>query len=263
MLRWFLVAVLRRSFIVLVLICLGCSAQSPPPDVAKVMERQVRAFYSIPADVKVFIVQFNPIDFANYDAVTITFDNGEKKQDYDFLLSKDHKTLARLTKLDLTKDPYAETMKKIDVKGRPTRGNKDAKVVVVNYDDLQCPFCSHMHQTLFPQMLKEYGDRVLFIYKDFPLVEIHPWATHAAVDANCLATQNNDAYWAFADYIHANQEEMRKEKGRDGQFAKLDQITMLQGQKNNVDVAKLQSCIKAQNEDAVKASMREAEGLGV
>ena len=256
-------AVLRRSFIVLVLICLGCSAQSPPPDVAKVMERQVRAFYSIPADVKVVIGQFKPSDFANYDAVTITFDNGEKKQDYDFLLSKDHKTLARLTKLDLTKDPYAEVMKKIDVKGRPTRGNKDAKVVVVSYDDFECPFCSRMHQTLFPEMLKEYGDRVLFIYKDFPLVEIHPWATHAAIDANCLANQNNDAYWEFADYLHANQKDVNSEKGRDAQFAAIDKQALQEGQKHNLDVAKLQSCVKAQNQDAVRASVQEGEKLGI
>jgi protein-disulfide isomerase len=120
-----------------------------------------------------------------------------------------------------------------------------------------------MHQTLFPQIFKEYGDRVLFIYKDFPLVEIHPWATHAAVDANCLAAQSSDAYWAFADYVHSNQEEMKKEKSKDAQQAKIDQITLLQGQRNNVDMAKLQSCIKAQNDDAVKASMKEAEGLGV
>jgi protein-disulfide isomerase len=257
------VALLRRSFVVLILICLGCSAQSAPPDIAKLIERQVRAFYSIPSDVKVLIGPFKPSDFGNYDAVTITFDNGEKKQDYDFLLSKDHKTLARLTKLDLTKDPYAEVMKKIDVKGRPTRGNKDAKVVVISYDDFECPFCSRMHQTLFPEMLKEYGDRVLFIYKDFPLVEIHPWATHAAVDANCLASQNNDAYWDFTDYIHANQKDVNSEKGRDAQFAAIDKQALLQGQKRSLDVTKLQSCIKAQNQDAVNASMQEGEKLGI
>ncbi len=44
-----------------------------------------------------------------------------------------------MTKMDLSKDPYAETMKKIDVKGRPVRGNPNAKVVVVNYDDLPVP----------------------------------------------------------------------------------------------------------------------------
>src|SRR5438477_3613231 len=228
MFRRFSVMFLRRATLLLLLVCLGCSAQSAAPEVARRSEQQVRVFYSIPPKVKINLSALKPSEFPKYDALTITFDDGEKKQNYEFLLSKDGKTLIRMTKLDLSKDPFAEVMKKIDVSNRPTRGASNAKVVAVNYDDFECPFCSRMHQTLFPQMLKEYGDRVLFIYKDFPLVEIHPWATHAAVDANCLAAQNNDAYWAFADYIHANQEEMRKEKGRDGQFAKLDQITMLQ-----------------------------------
>ncbi|HET7441099.1 MAG TPA: thioredoxin domain-containing protein [Terriglobales bacterium] len=254
---------LRRTLVFLVLICLGCSAQSAPPETVKAIERQVRGTYSLPPTVKITVGALKPSEFANYDVVPITLDGGESPKQYDFLLSKDHKTLFRLTKFDLTKDPYAETMKKIDVTGRPTRGNKEAKVVAVNYDDFECPFCSHMHQNLFPGIFKEYGDRVLFIYKDFPLVDIHPWATHAAVDANCLAAQNSDAYWAFADYMHANQEELKKEKSRDAQLAKLDQITVLQGQRNNLDLVKLQSCIKAQKDDAVKASMKEAEGLGV
>ena len=254
---------LRRSILILVLVCLGCSAQSAPPDLIQKIERQVRATYSIPASVKITVGPLRPSDFANYDAITISMEGGEKKQTYEFLLSKDGKTLARMTTLDLTKDPYVEAMKKMNLSGRPTRGNKDAKVVLVNFDDFQCPFCSRMHQTLFPELLKEYGDRVQFVYKDFPLSEIHPWATHAAVDANCLAAQNNDAYWDFADHIHANQREVNSEKGRDAQFAMLDRLTAEQGQKHNLDSAKLQSCVKAQNEDAVKASMHEADGVGV
>lgn len=257
--------ILRRSILVLLLVCLGCSAQLAPipSDLTQKIERQVRATYSIPATVRITIGTLRPSDFTGYDALTITMEGGEKKQTYDFLLSKDGKTLARMTKLDLTKDPYVEAMKKIDLNGRPTRGSKDAKVVVVNFDDFECPFCSRMHQTLFPELLKEYGDRVEFVYKDYPLTEIHPWATHAAVDANCLAAQNNDAYWDFADHIHANQREISSEKGLDAQFAALDRLTLEQGQKHNLDKSKLQACVKAQNEDAVKASMHEAEGVGV
>ncbi|MBZ5665243.1 MAG: DsbA family protein [Acidobacteriia bacterium] len=154
-------------------------------------------------------------------------------------------------------------MKKIDVSGRPARGNKDAKVTVVNYDDFECPFCSRMHSTLFPGLFKEYGDRVLFIYKDYPLEEIHPWAVHAAVDANCLAAQNGDAYWDYADYLHANQHSISGEKGRDGQNAELDKLATSQGQKHSLDVPKLQACVKAQDEKAVRASMREGEAVGV
>jgi protein-disulfide isomerase len=263
MYRRFLVKLFRRSIPVFALICLGCSAQSAPSDVSLRIERQVRSFYNIPSNVKVNLGPTKPSEFPNYDSMTITFQGDSKKQEYEFLLSKDRKTLLKMTKLDLTKDPYAELMKKIDVAGRPVRGNKDAKVVAVNYDDFQCPFCSRMHQTLFPELLKEYGDRVQFIYKDFPLTEIHPWATRAAVDANCLASQSGDAYWDFADYVHANQAEINKEKNRDSQFSAVDRLALTQGQKHGLDSTKLQACVKAQQDDKVKASIKEGEALGV
>ena len=252
-----------RSILVLVLICLGCSAQSASPDEVQRIEREVRVFYSIPADVKITVGPLRPSEFPGYDALTIHMDSEEKKKEYEFLLSKDGKTLLRFTKFDLTKDPYAEVMKKINLAGRPVRGNPDAKVTIVSFDDFECPFCARMHQMLFPELLQEYGDRVQFIYKDFPLVESHPWAAHAAVDANCLAAQSNDAYWEFADQIHSNPQDVSREKGRDAQFAAIDHLTSQQGQKHNLDQAKLEACMKAQNEDAIRASLKEGDALGV
>jgi len=258
------VTLIRRSFLLLLVVCLGCVAQSASPELTRKIERQVRSYYNMPAEVHVTVGAPSPsTDFPNYDSVIVTVDSGTKKQDLTFLVSKDRSSMMRLTKFDLTKDPLAETMSKINVSGRPTRGAKASKVVLVNFDDLECPFCSRMHQTLFPEILKEYGDRVTFIYKDYPLTEIHPWATHAAVDANCLAAQSGDAYWDFADYIHANQHEVSNEKTPGARLEALDRITLLQGQKHSLDVVKLQSCIKAQDESAVKASMKEADGIGV
>jgi protein-disulfide isomerase len=264
--------ILRRAFVVLLMICLGCSAQSPPPptssspsppaDIVRAVERRVRAQYSLPPDVKVIVGTLRSSEFPNYDALTVSFASRTKKQDFEFLLSRDHKTLLRMSKFDLTSDPYAEIMKKIDVSGRPTRGSKDAKVTVVNYDDFECPFCSGMHTTLFPGLFKEYSDRVLFIYKDYPLEEIHPWAMHAAVNANCLGAQNGDAYWDYADTLHGNQDAI-KAKGRNGWNAELDRLASAQGQRHNLDVPKLQACVKAQDEKAVRASMREGETVGV
>jgi protein-disulfide isomerase len=264
MLRRFLVTLIRRSFLLLLVVCLGCIAQSASPDLARKIERQVRSYYKMPPEVQVTVGAPSPsTDFPTYDSVVVTVDSGEKKQDLTFLVSKDRSSMARLTRFDLTKDPFAETMNKIDVGGRPTRGAKASKVVLVNFDDFECPFCSRMHQTLFPEILKDYGDRVTFIYKDYPLTEIHPWATHAAVDANCLAAQSGDAYWDFADYIHANQHEVNDQKTPGARLEALDRLTLLQGQKHNLDLVKLQSCIKAQDESAVKASMKEAEGIEV
>jgi len=263
MLRQVLVQSFRRVFALIFVICLGCTAQTAPPELASKIERHVRATYNVPESVEIQISALKASEFPNYDLVTLTFAQGEKKSNLDFIVSKDGKTLMRLSKMDLTADPYAETIKKISLKDRPTRGNVNAKVVAVNFDDFECPYCSRMHQTLFPQILQEYGDKVLFIYKDFPLEEIHPWSRRASIDANCLFAQKNDAYWNFADYIHANQQEVSVEKDYKAQLAKLDQITLQQGQKDGLDSAKLQACIKAQSADAITASMKEGESLGV
>jgi protein-disulfide isomerase len=264
MLRRFLVTLIRRSCVLLLLVCLGCVAQSAPPDLARKIEHQMRSYYNIPTEVKVIVGEVAPSpDWPGYDTVAVTIDGESKKQDYKFLLSKDRNTMLRITKFDLTRDPFADMMSKIDVSGRPSRGAKGAKVVAVNYDDFECPYCSRMHAMLFPEILKEYGDRVTFIYKDYPLSEIHPWAIHAAVDANCLAAQNPDAYWDFADQVHANKRDVDNEKTQPARFDALDKMAMQQGQKHNVDGAKLQACVKAQNEDGVRASMKEADDLGV
>lgn len=255
----------RRGFIALLLLCLGCTAQSVDQDVTRRVERQVRAYYNVPAGVQITLGKREPSEFPNYDKVVLTFTEGARKQTHEFLLSKDNKSLVRFTKLDLTKDPYADLMKKIDVSGRPVRGNKDAKVTIVNYDDFECPFCARMHETMFPGVFDQYKDKVRVIYKDYPLVEIHPWAMHAAVDANCLASQNDQAYWDFADYVHAHRNEINGDQKTTlaQQFTNLDQVAQQQGQKYKLDEPKLQACVKAQNSDAVRASMREADQLGV
>src|SRR5579863_1537809 len=105
MLRPLLVILIRRSFLVLILICLGCAAQSNQPDsarkpdLAQSIERQVRSYYSIPPDVKVQVGAIAASsDWPGYDGVAVTIDGGDHKQDYKFLVSQDRKTMLRLVK---------------------------------------------------------------------------------------------------------------------------------------------------------------------
>ncbi|HWR15797.1 MAG TPA: thioredoxin domain-containing protein [Terriglobales bacterium] len=249
------------------LVCVGCAAQSSTPsnaDLDRKVERQIRAHFSVPAQVGIDVTGRKPsTEFPAFDALTVTFSVGDKKQDQEFLISKDGKQLIRMSKIDLTKDPYAETMSKIDISGRPVRGNKNAKVTIVNYDDFQCPFCARMHDTLTQQVLKQYGDKVKVVYKDYPLVEIHPWAKRAAVDANCLGQLKESAYWDFADALHANARSISQKQGADAQRAEVDRLVMEEGKKAGVNTSELQACVSAQKEDKVLASMAEAEALGV
>lgn len=229
----------------------------------RLLERQVRAMFSVPPEVKVKMGPLRSSEIPGYDALTVTFDDSENKKELEFLLARDHKTLMRVLPIDLNKDPYAEVMKNIDVSGRPTRGAKDAKVVAVTYDDFQCPFCARLHASLFPILFNEYGDRVLFVYKDFPLEDTHPWALHASANANCLAAQNTDAYWDFADHIHGHQKEINILKILKTQYAALDRLTSTFGKKHNLDAPKLQACIQAQDVKAIRASQKEGSELGV
>jgi len=214
--------------------------------------------------VTITVGEPTPSEFPNYDLVSVTMSRQGKTQKSDFMLSRDGKTLIRFTKLDLTKDIYAETMKKITITDRPVRGNPEAKVTIVNFDDFECPFCARMHSTLMSEILPKYGDKVKIVYKDYPLVQIHPWAQHAANDANCLAQQSPKAYWQLADYLHANQRAISgSQQNVEASVAELDRLTLDFGKKNGADTAKLQACLKAPSDTVVKASIAEGDALGV
>lgn len=228
------------------------------PEISRRIENEIRSRYSVPPQITISMAAPKAGTMAGYDDLVVTFSGGTHTTNHTFMVSKDRKTLAHLETIDISQD----LMSKIDVKGRPVKGNPNAKVTIVNYDDFQCPFCSRMHSELFDTVFKDYSDKVRIIYKDYPLLEIHPWAMHAALAGNCLGEQNSQAYWDFADYVHGNQK-LVAGKSRTEAFANIDNAAMDQAQKHNLDQQKLQACVQKQDESAVRASMAEGDKLGV
>lgn len=241
----------------------GCKAQpstSTDTSLNRRIEVMVRSQFSIPPQVSVTLGQRSASNFAGYDSLPVTLSSGAHNQVVQFLISKDNKTLARLETFDLDKNPALN----IDVAGRPIRGNPDAKVTVINFDDLECPYCARMHQELFPATFDRYKDKVRFIYKDDPLSEIHPWAMHAAVDANCLAAQSGPVYWNYVDYLHAHGQEITgPDRDLNKSFAALDRIAREQATLGKLDETKLDACLAKQDETQVKAEAKEADTLGI
>jgi protein-disulfide isomerase len=251
----------------LLAVCLavGCKAQTPSATTdASLMNRRievmVRSQYNVPQEYTVTLGDRKPSQFPGYDLLPVTLSRSDKKTLVEFLISSDGNTLARLEKFDLQKDPIFN----IDVTGRPIRGNPAAKVTVINFDDLECPYCGRMHESLFPATLDRYKDKVRFIYKDDPLTELHPWAMHAAVDANCLAAQSGEVYWTYVDYLHAHGQEIT---GPDRDLAKsvaaLDRIARQEAMIGKLDSAKLDACLAKQDETAIRASSSEATTLRI
>lgn len=83
-----------------------------------------------------------------------------------------------------------------------SKGPKDAKVTIVEYSDFQCPYCSKAFPTI-NQVLKEYGTKVRFVYRHFPLVSIHPRAQKTAEAAECAKDQGK--FWEYHDKLFATQ----------------------------------------------------------
>jgi protein-disulfide isomerase len=260
---------ISRFFVILLVIAAaGCTAQSVPAKDATdtKLDRQIkltiRSQYNVPPDYTVAIGQRAKSDINGFDSLPVTFSkDGAGNKTTVFLISKDNNTLARLEKFDLTRNPASS----VSILGRPVRGNPNAKVTVVSFDDLECPFCARMNEVLFSASEQHYGDLVRYIYKDFPL-PMHPWAMHAAVDVNCMAAQSPTGYWNLVDYIHNHDGEI---SGQDGQqnvatsMQKLDEATRDEGKRQNVNMDKLNSCIAKQDDSGIRDSMKQGDSLGV
>jgi len=243
----------------------GCKAQPPAPSAPdpalnRRIEVLVRSQFSLPADVVLTIGARKPSQFTGYETLPITIAHNGKSQVVDFLISDDGAKLVHMDSMDLTKDPADA----IPIAGRPVRGNPNAKVTVVNFDDLECPYCARMHEELFPATMDRYKGLVRFVYKDDPLVDLHPWAMHAAVDANCLAAQSGTVYWDYVDYLHSHGQEVNGEvHDLTKSYAALDRIARQEATVGKLDGAALDACMAKQDEAQIKESMKLAESLQI
>lgn len=81
-------------------------------------------------------------------------------------------------------------------------GNKESKVVLVEYGDFQCPGCGGAYPNV-KTLMGEYGDRIAFVFRNFPLTSIHPNAKLAAASAEAAGLQGK--FWEMHDLLYQNQ----------------------------------------------------------
>ena len=87
----------------------------------------------------------------------------------------------------------------------PSLGRADAPVTLVEFSDFQCPFCGRFFATTLPALKKDYIDtgKLRYVFRDFPLDQLHPNARKAAEAAHCAGEQGK--YWEMHDVLFQNQ----------------------------------------------------------
>ncbi len=147
------VRLFRPFLFVLMLATAGCHAQTPnggklPPELARRVEILIRSKTNLPPNYDMIIGQRTRSDVPGFDEIMVLFSaEGKTSKPMVFLLSNDGKTLAQFTKFDISKDPKSL----VSDAGRPSRGGPaNAPVVIVGFDDLECPFCAKMHAAALP-----------------------------------------------------------------------------------------------------------------
>jgi len=85
------------------------------------------------------------------------------------------------------------------------KGNPNAPILIVEYSDYDCPFCKNFHETM-TRIMDEYGvgGKVAWVYRQFPLAQLHPNAERISQAALCVGELGgNDAFWKYSDLIFA------------------------------------------------------------
>jgi protein-disulfide isomerase len=136
----------------------------------------------------------------------------------------------------------------LDIAGAPTKGRPDAKLVVVEFSDFQCPFCGRYTRETMPQVEREYVEtgKIRYVFRHFPLERLHPLALRASEAAECAFQQGK--FWPMHLQLFANQQ------------ALAEPDLTRSAQALGVNMSSYQVCMAAQLKSPTRVRQDQTEG---
>ena len=200
---------LKLALLVLFLLAAaGAMAQQPAAATASSQAQKVEAFlryyFALGPEVQITVAAPVELGTSGLLEVPIEVKSSDGSDSLKMYLTKDGRYLLRGELSDLTTDPLAENIAKMQTANAPVLGDPNAPITLVEYSDFECPVCRNLHDAL-RGLLASYP-QVKVIFKDFPIDAIHPWARTAALAGRCAYQQNPKSFWKVYDLIYDNQE---------------------------------------------------------
>jgi protein-disulfide isomerase len=233
------------------------AAAQSSPDQAQLLkntEAFVRNLFAWGPDYAVKLGPPSPSPSPDFYQIPLTVTIHDQSDTGTVFVSKDGKTFLRGEMFSMGTNPYADNVKKLRLDGNPSIGPANAKVTMVEFSDFQCPHCRELYEGL-KTLLPEHPD-VRFVFKDYPLTQIHPWAETAAIGARCAFIQSPASFWPVYSQIFDSQDLLSAENIWD----KLNEFAAAA----NLDKDTFKSCLASKEaKDAVENNHREGEALNV
>lgn len=137
------------------------------------------------------------------------------------------------------------------------RGNPNAPIMIVEYSDYDCPFCKRFHEDTMMPIIEKYGasGQVAWVYRHFPIEQLHPNAPQIAAAAECVAELGgNEAFWTFSDLIFGD-----RSTNQPTNVAALPEYAVTAG----IDAAAYEECVESgRTRDNVTADFQDAVNAG-
>ena len=175
-----------------------------PTQQQKNIEAFLRHYYALGPEIKITVGAPTELGTSGILVTNIEVKTAEGVENAKMYLTKDGRYLLRGEISDLTTDPLAEAIAKIQTTGAPVLGDPKAPITVVEFSDFECPVCRNLHDAL-RGLLPNYP-QVKVVFKDFPIEALHPWARTAALAGRCAYQQDPKAFWKIYDLIYDNQD---------------------------------------------------------
>jgi len=220
------------------------------PTEATVNEFLKRTFsYEKSMEWKILTIRPSEVPGAAFVVVALKGDQGQPQM-IRFYVSPDQNWAFVGDVVPFGADPFAPARNDLAAKAHgPARGPEKADYTLVEFSDLQCPVCKTA-QPVIDRLLKDFPN-AHFVFQNFPLTDLHPWAFKAASYGECVAQQSNDAFWKFVSATYEGQEQVTAENA-DQKLASFAQQSGANGE----------AAAKCAALPATAAKIRESMALG-
>jgi protein-disulfide isomerase len=149
--------------------------------------------------------------------------------------------------------------KLIGVDDDPVLGDANAKVTIIEFGDYQCPSCRMFWREVEPRLKKDYINtgKAKLVFRDFPIVQIHPESIIAAMAVDCAGDQNK--YWEYHDKVFREQD-----KGSDDLVRFKAADLKKWGKDVGLDAAKFNECVDSnRHNDEVLKDKADGDAVGI